>query len=320
MSDRPFRRPGFALHELLICLALASALAVALGAAARQTRETENRVRCAANLRTIGQAMLLYANENNNQYPRTFYKRDAKLAFGTPYTDKPDLGPSPQMVNPYDPKSPVRPADNDVTAAYFMLLRTQDFTPKVFVCPTTDQTPMDLGGAQMTTQNWVNWPGAKGIRQHLSYSFQNPYPSTKAITNGARFSPTVGADYALASDVNPGGDAVLKVRPDSPADALRAANSGNHGGDGQNVLYGDGHVAFVQTPFCGPSRDNIFAYRDGFVEDPFDTNAHAAGTVGSSFDANDCVLLPTAEQFKLPRVKLPAGDDPDTGAESSTRQ
>jgi hypothetical protein len=34
-----------------------------------RARETANRVKCASNMRSIGQAMLLYSVENNNQYP-----------------------------------------------------------------------------------------------------------------------------------------------------------------------------------------------------------------------------------------------------------
>jgi len=36
-----------------------------------RARETANRVKCASNLRQIGQAILLYSNDNNGPYPRT---------------------------------------------------------------------------------------------------------------------------------------------------------------------------------------------------------------------------------------------------------
>jgi hypothetical protein len=46
------------------------------------------------------------------------------------------------------------------------------------------------------------------------------------------------------------------------------------------VLFGDGHVEFLQNPFVGVQRDHIFTNKKGQV-------------VASPVDANDSVLLPT---------------------------
>ena len=37
-------------------------------------------------------------------------------------------------------------------------------------------------------------------------------------------------------------------------------NSGNHNGDGQNVGFGDDHVTWETSPYCGENGDNIFTY------------------------------------------------------------
>lgn len=37
-------------------------------------------------------------------------------------------------------------------------------------------------------------------------------------------------------------------------------NSGNHGGDGQNVGFGDDHVVFETNPYVGQDQDNIFTF------------------------------------------------------------
>src|SRR5436190_17929575 len=56
---------------------IAAVLMVFLGAAAiaqvGRSQETVNRVKCASNLRQIGQALLLYANDNRGDYPRTIW-------------------------------------------------------------------------------------------------------------------------------------------------------------------------------------------------------------------------------------------------------
>jgi prepilin-type processing-associated H-X9-DG protein len=39
---------------------------------------------------------------------------------------------------------------------------------------------------------------------------------------------------------------------------MKQANTNNHDKDGQNILYGDGHVAWESNPFVGTNRDNIY--------------------------------------------------------------
>ena len=60
----------------------------------------------------------------------------------------------------------------------------------------------------------------------------------------------------------------------------------SHGENGQQVLYGDGHVEFTQNPFIGVQRDNIYTAKTS--EDA----ATAAKMPNSPFDSNDSVLLP----------------------------
>ena len=67
---------------------------------------------------------------------------------------------------------------------------------------------------------------------------------------------------------------------------MKQGNSNNHDEDGQNVLYGDGHVEFTQNPFVGVQRDNIFARRS------LGTGFTSSGYQNSSYDLNDSVLLP----------------------------
>ena len=69
-----------------------------------------------------------------------------------------------------------------------------------------------------------------------------------------------GAEFAIVADLNPGvGDGydVTFPKETSSAGDMQKANSRNHQGTGQNVLYGDGHAEFQQNPFCGSKRDNI---------------------------------------------------------------
>src|SRR5205085_698423 len=83
-------------------------------------------------LRQIGQAIQLYANENRGAYPGTIADREDKEV--RRYTN-------PMSADPFAADGP---GANDVTAALFLLLRTQSIKPDAFVCPATDLKPWDL--------------------------------------------------------------------------------------------------------------------------------------------------------------------------------
>jgi len=280
------------LVDVVVAMAICLTLTTVVFGGLAEAREAANRVRCANNLRQIGLAALMYANGEvrTGSYPRTYFSTmNPRLILDTTGYGK---------QHSFDTKDT---GENNVTASFYLTLKTQDITPSVFVCPSTSATaaPGFGKGTKIGVQDSSNWESIPG---NMTYSYNCPFPTMEAVSNGWKFNNTLGSDMPLAADLNPGGDALLKLTFKSSKEDMKAGNSHNHKGEGQNVVYCDGHVEFQTTPFCGTkprdnpaageptSRDNIYTYGG-----PNDANG-GTGVIGRPVGSyNDQVLLPVGD-------------------------
>ncbi len=264
------RARGFSLIEVLVVIGIITILMGLLLAALEHARHQAYITDCAGNLRQIGAAVSLYCNENHGNYPRTRYVPGAALVKGTGAS-----GADAFMAG--------GPDVNDLTAPWFLLMRVEKLPAVCMLCPYNDVNVFEADKANpQTLANFTDY------KKNLGYSFANPYPDAEAVKAGYHLTSRVSSQLAVAADLNPGVDKVKKkddvtaAVPGAPWAVMKKANSENHEKDGQNVLFGDGHVDWEKSALVGISGDNIYINKKN------DSSAVEASPV----DRNDAVLLP----------------------------
>jgi prepilin-type processing-associated H-X9-DG protein len=277
-------------------------------------RESNRRVTCERNLYTIRDAMQHYAADNNHEFPRVIYDNSAGREGYTAFTGADD-------ENPFSPTSSVMP--NDVSASLWLLVRTgYVIDTRLFICPSTGDMRdllMDGTGQIVPAKRRGNFrkPG------NLSYSYASPFSSDPSV----RLNDTKPAGFALMADKNPGAEAALHAY-DGPVSELARANSPNHGMAGQNVLFADGSVKFMRTPYCGIGADNKGAPGDNIytvrpaapTTQTAEIPLNAIGVLNEKIAParnDDSFLVPTAEDA-LPAPRPRPATGPTTNAVATT--
>ncbi|MBI1373812.1 MAG: prepilin-type N-terminal cleavage/methylation domain-containing protein [Phycisphaera sp.] len=285
---------GFTILELLVVMFIMALLLSLLLPSISRAREAANRTICGTSESGMYKALMTYASTNRDNFPRYGTDGSDQTVFGFAGIDRPETSPDAQSLR------------DNLTAALWMLVREVRADTGQFVCPSAPvgvQDPLrEVVGNEFGNQGVAvskTWDFA--FARTLNYSFVNMY--CRGV--GAGWSSLARGDWVFAADNNnatedhplsPGSFHTNKKEDGAnPAVMSQEENSYNHReGEGQNVMFGDGHVEFVTDPFQGPSSDNIMAVDTD--SDPF-TNTPGPPTlinneINGVNESKDVVLVP----------------------------
>jgi prepilin-type N-terminal cleavage/methylation domain-containing protein/prepilin-type processing-associated H-X9-DG protein len=270
------KKKGFTLIELLVVIAIIAMLLAILMPALNKVKKIAQRVVCGTNLKGLGTAQSVYANDYEDQF--------AKQGGSAVTTWAPFFAGWQAPNNPWIGASPPAGGNATVSASLYLLIREADVSPKSFVCTASGQTAYD--GRNANNRDLVElWDfgsanaGAdapnSGPKNCVSYAYQDPYGSYAA-------SGTATASFAMMADKNPWYDSKIAAEID-PASVtaetysgqvarlslywtgiayqkyqIQVANAYAHAREGQNVLFGDGHANYEKEPDVGVRHDNIY--------------------------------------------------------------
>ncbi len=234
----------------------------------RRFRHPHYGMNCGTNLKGLGTAMSVYANDYNGRFPQLPGSGPWSKRLGFDY-----------FLNPVDFKE--GGAENSVsrtiTASWYLLVREADVSPKSFVCgrdqlekriqPFDGKNPKGYDPVEL-------WDFGAEPHKHVSYAMHNPYGAYPTTDSQSSV-------FAVAADMNPwfhAGDFMkpdinytdlnntIKLMPPHFSDPstsrnhIMLSNALAHGREGQNVTFADGHSEYVKTSDVGVKHDNIYTY------------------------------------------------------------
>jgi prepilin-type N-terminal cleavage/methylation domain-containing protein len=277
------KRRAFTLVELLVVIAIIALLMGVLMPALAKVRQIAYRMVCGTNLSGISKAMLIYSNDNEEEYPKAGWPDSS-------WSDQGELLSWAEQTGRHYGKPG---SDVTITASFYLLVRYADVTTKQFVCKgdigTTGFKLSDVRTGVLNqevddiTMVWDfgqkdDMKSGYVAGQYCSYAYHMPYYHPTTQQPGFPIGPGSNPASPLCADRNPyldknawpyleGQDCEGDQHEDAPTwqttdqyyyDPHKTGNAAPHQREGQNVLFNDGHVLFAKYPNIGLTNDNIW--------------------------------------------------------------
>ncbi|HUU97584.1 MAG TPA: hypothetical protein VM487_17755 [Phycisphaerae bacterium] len=264
-----------------------------------RSRGEAKRAVCSANLRGIGQGMHIYANDFHEWFPHHYYEptyvtdtvpAQHGVRWGGTMGSNDFLRITEETTRT---KSPDR---SHPSRSLFLLVIAGMSTAAEFICPKSSDNADDLRNRGSDSYRGYQESAAQPGRtrfdfrgyDYLSYGYQLPYARRGKPRATLDVRVPIAADkgpyYESAGEGLAGTGTIRDRRShvDAPqawssqsADEIRRIpppqwrpyNSRNHGsGEGQNVLFVDSHVEFLEKPIVGVHYDNIYTLQNSFTD------------------------------------------------------
>ncbi|MBK1859441.1 prepilin-type N-terminal cleavage/methylation domain-containing protein [Cerasicoccus arenae] len=208
---------GFTLVELLTVIAIIGILAAILGGVVSGVREQQEKVVCAQNMRQLGTAILLHANEHQGRFPLTMHnvsdEEESWVYTLSPYLEDVDA----VRVCPADPQAEERLEQG---------LSSYALNEFVFV-PALDQLGRPLGGSYDSVFK-LDDPA----RTQLAYIISDQKPLSAY------------SDHTHSRGWKNWSRVVADIQPNRFS---RGESAANGLGGSANYLFADGHVELVDA-------------------------------------------------------------------------
>jgi hypothetical protein len=265
---------GFAIAGIVVpVFSFALLMMAILLPALFRVRQTAFRMTCGTNLSGIGKAMLIYANDYDDELPRA--------GGGDTVWGGPVAWDAVDRFSAYGLTGDGTGGRGTVSSSLYLLVKYVELTPKSFVCKgdagTDEFKLVDYPNRATTCEELIDaWdfggqPGDPATT-HCSYAYHHPY-SQYSLTTSSEPGMAVAADRnpwiespAAEAKTFRGSEADGgPFTPDMPPyngtqEQARYGNANAHQEDGQNVLFLDSHVNFEKRSYCGVEDDNIYTY------------------------------------------------------------
>ncbi len=265
MTEKQFKaNGGFTIWELLCIILIIFFLAAIMMPSLSKVKKISTRVVCGTNLKGLGTAVSVYANDYDDWFPRLPGQGEWSRKLGFAYDmEKPQFGEGGTQHR----------TGRTISASWYLLVRQADVSPKSFVCSESNQTAFGYQYYSSSEDITRFWDFGEDPYKHVSYSMHNPYGRFPA--KGSR-----SASFAYAGDMSPwfeDGDIVPPNRSNrewwrnvalfstvsdsfSAREQIMQANSMLHNREGQNVMFADGHLEYVKSSDVGVKHDNIYTF------------------------------------------------------------
>lgn len=225
-----------------------------------RTRSVAFRMTCGTNLSSLGKAMLIYANDYEDELPRAG-GRGARWGHAVNWE-------APDRYAAYGLDNKGAGGNVTISSSLYLLVKYSEVVTRSFICTDDSGTsPFRLSDypSAAVTEEIDAWDFGPEPWKHYSYSYHMPYgryalatSSDPGMAVAADHTPWIDSPAAKAKDFS-------RFKPDVPPwnGTIEQAKYGNaiaHKEDGQSVLFMDNHVEFAKRSYCAIDDDNIYTH------------------------------------------------------------